>query len=356
MDDLFYTKRVQVWILKLKTGIVVMKTVDAGASGQGMSVVRQQSHPKPTPRISAKYALAVLMLLCACLLWGFGNVAQKIALQDVSPLALLFIRSLVALICLLPFAVHEYRSKKITLKNIRESGHWLAITAASFALGLACQTYGGQFTSATNLGFIINLCVLFTPLILFLGVGERISKLTLLSCVICFCGAVLLTGIHMQMPNFGDGLCLIGAVFYAVWIISLDRTLKVIDAPILVTVMQFAPTILLGFIVAAPAGELYTLDFQATWPALLFVSVLSTCVSFLMASYAQRLVEPVIAGLIYSFEALFGAYGAWLFLGETLTPLALLGGGLMFASIVMCQYCASRKPAASAWNASARTT
>jgi drug/metabolite transporter (DMT)-like permease len=46
---------------------------------------------------------------------------------------------------------------------------------------------------------------------------------------------------------------------------------------------------------------------------------------------------------VYSFEALFGAFGAWLIIGEKLTPSAVLGGSLMFASILMCQFCTAQK-------------
>jgi drug/metabolite transporter (DMT)-like permease len=275
--------------------------------------------------ISAKYWLAVLMLFFACFLWGFGNVAQKIALQDISPVSLLLIRAMTALICLMPFAVHECRRKRIRFKRVWAHKNWLAMTVISFALGLACQTIGGQFTSATNLGFIINLCVLFTPLILFLAFGERISKFTLLSCLICFAGAVLLTGLHMQSPNVGDGLCLLGAVFYGVWIISLDRTLKLVDAPILITTLQFTPAIALAFFAPMPFGEINASNFWNLLPALIFVSVLSTCISFLIATHAQRL-------------------GAWLIIGEKLTTTAMLGGGLMFASILLCQFCAAQTP------------
>jgi drug/metabolite transporter (DMT)-like permease len=316
-----------------------MKTLGAGASGQERAIFIQQQ--KSRPRISSTYWLAVFMLVVAACLWGLGNVAQNIVLHHISAPALLFIRSTIALTCLTPLAIIECRNKKIGWKKIRQQSAWLSATAISFAMGLACQTYGGQFTTATNLGFIINLCVLITPLLLFAAFGEKVGKLTLASCAICFVGAFLLTGLHVQSPNFGDGLCLIGALFYAVWIVSLDRTLKLIDAPILITALQFAPLCLLGMGMTAPSGEIFRADVWALWPMLLFISVLSTCVSFLMAAYAQRLVQPVVAALIYSFEALFGAFGAWAILDEHLSSTAMTGAVMMFVSILVCQYCIS---------------
>jgi drug/metabolite transporter (DMT)-like permease len=314
-----------------------MKTLGAGASKQSFAGHDGSALHKLRPRISVRYWLAILMLICAALLWGFGNVAQKLVLHDISAPTLLFIRSTIALICLLPLAYGECRQKNIKWRDLKKHGVIIAITALSFALGLACQTIGAQFTTATNIGFIINLCVLFTPLMLYVVFGESMSKLTLVSCVICFVGAVLLTGIHLQHPNLGDALCFIGAIFYAIWIISLDRCLKSIDAPILITAFQFIPTSFFGL--ALSPQDLQQLGQTSLWPTLLFVSVLSTCVSFLMAAYAQRLVQPVVAGLIYSFEALFGALGAWVVLGEKLTPTALAGGAMMFVSILVCQYC-----------------
>jgi drug/metabolite transporter (DMT)-like permease len=323
---------------------MIMKTLDAGASRHGSTVVKPVLFFKFS-RESLKYFFAVLMLLIAALFWGLGNVAQKIALADTSPMMLLFLRSSIALLFLSPLAVWEWRARRITLKAMWRHKLLLAITVASFAMGLALQTYGGQITSATNLGFLINLCVLITPLFLYVGFNEKISRFTLLSCFICFTGAVMLTGFNLQAPNVGDALCLAGAVFYAVWIIALDRTLKVIDAPILITTLQFVPASLAGLFVATPQGEVFSVNFTAIWPALLFVSILSTCVSFLIASYAQRLVKPVVAALIYSFEALFGFVAAYFALGEQLSAIAMLGGGLMFVSVICCQYIANANQA-----------
>jgi drug/metabolite transporter (DMT)-like permease len=318
-----------------------MKTLGAGASGKGHAIFNPP--PRLTrPRFSVTYWFAVFMLVLAACLWGLGNVVQNIVLHHISALALLFIRSTIALTCLTPLAIIEYRSNKIEWRKIWQHRAWLAATAISFTMGLACQTYGGQFTSATNLGFIINLCVLITPLLLFAVFGEKVRRLTLASCAICFVGAILLTGLHVQKPNIGDGLCLVGALFYAVWIISLDRTLKLIDAPILITAMQFAPLCLLGMALTVSPGVVFSADIWTLWPLLLFISVLSTCLSFLMAAYAQRLVQPVVASLIYSFEALFSAFGAWAILGEQLSTTAMAGAGMMFISIMVCQYCISK--------------
>jgi drug/metabolite transporter (DMT)-like permease len=313
-----------------------MKTFDAGASRRGFTVVNPVVK-KTHSRASRKYAFVIIMLTLATVFWGFGNVAQKIALNDLSPIMLLFIRSAVAVICLVPFAVDECIQSRIPFKKIWQNRGLLFLTSASFAIGLSLQTFGGQYTSATNLGFLINLCVLITPLLLFVFFRERVSRLTLVSCLICFCGAGLLTGLHFQAPSMGDAMCLAGAVAYAVWIIALDRTLKVVDLPILITLLQFLPLSCASWVFASPHGEVFALNYSKLWPALIFVSVLSTCLSFLIASYAQRLVNPVIAALIYSFEALFGALGAYVVLGEQLSLAAMVGGALMFGSIILCQ-------------------
>jgi drug/metabolite transporter (DMT)-like permease len=320
--------------------MMIMKTLDAGASRHGSTVIKPVLFFPPSA-VTAKYAAAIFMLVIATFFWGLGNVAQKMALADLSPMMLLFIRSSIALMFLMPLAIWEIRERNVKLATLWKHRTLIALTAASFAVGLMFQTYGGQFTSATNLGFLINLCVLLTPLFLYWAYGEKISRLTLVSCVICFSGAGLLTGFNLQAPNLGDVLCLAGAISYAVWIIALDRTLRVLDAPILITTCQFMPATLIGLFVVTPNGEIFAVDFSNIWPAVLFISILSTCISFLIASYAQRLVKPVIAGIIYSFEALFGSVAAYFALGEQLSTPAMVGGGLMFASILFCQYQAS---------------
>ncbi len=52
---------------------------------------------------------------------------------------------------------------------------------------------------------------------------------------------------------------------------------------------------------------------------------------------AQRDAQPAHAAIILSLEAVFGAIGGWMMLGEVLTIRALIGCGLMLAGMILSQ-------------------
>jgi drug/metabolite transporter (DMT)-like permease len=99
-----------------------------------------------------------LLILAACL-WGLGNVAQKTVLTHVGPLMATGLTSLLAAFVLAPIMLRELRSTR----TIPPLGETLLVSIV-FMLALLTLQIGFSGTTVTNAGFLINTCIVMTPL------------------------------------------------------------------------------------------------------------------------------------------------------------------------------------------------
>jgi drug/metabolite transporter (DMT)-like permease len=73
------------------------------------------------------------------------------------------------------------------------------------------------------------------------------------------------------------------------------------------------------------------------WIPILYAAILSSGVAYTLQVVAQPGLNPTVASLIMSFEAVFGTLAGWLILGQTLSAREIIGCILMFVAIVFAQ-------------------
>lgn len=107
---------------------------------------------------------AVIELIFAGAIWGFGFVAAVWALNDFTPTETLVYRFLAATAMgELLFLISNKIAKKPSLHSAKED-FLLAIPAGSLLGGLLLfQTIGLKYTTATKSSFITSLYVIFVP-------------------------------------------------------------------------------------------------------------------------------------------------------------------------------------------------
>ena len=67
----------------------------------------------------------------------------------------------------------------------------------------------------------------------------------------------------------------------------------------------------------------------------LFIGVISTALAMVLWNTAFAYVDASLASLTFFAQPVVGTLLGWLFLGETITPLFLLGGALIGAGLVI---------------------
>ncbi|MFN3844324.1 MAG: DMT family transporter [Paracoccaceae bacterium] len=273
-------------------------------------------------------AQANLLLLVAAALWGFGNVAQKTVLEHLDPFSAVGLRCLIGSLLILPLM-------RIDRDVVPAPGYWPSAirVAAIFALALLVQQAAYLSTTVTNASFLVNTATVMTPLLAWVVLRERASLQVWGAAGITMIGVFLLCG-GTQAFGTGDIVALISALFYAAWMIELGRHMQTFGHPVRTACTQFLVTAVIALPIGGVWGSLSASAAFAAGPELLLLGVGSTALAFGFQTIAQRYTPATHAAVIVSAEGVFGAMAAYIFLGERISLLALLGAALMLAAIV----------------------
>ena len=189
----------------------------------------------------------------------------------------------------------------------------------------------------------MNTTVVFTPLLSWLLLGERPKVSTWPIVATAACG-ILFMSHGLTEPRWGDGLCLLSALGYSVWILSVARVSRVMERPFMLAASQFALTGVIGMAVGLACEDTSWVRLAGAAPELLVLGVLSTGTAFTLQAVAQRSTTATEAAVIMSAESVFGAIAAATILRETMSLPDVLGATLILAAILLIQLVGSSSP------------
>lgn len=274
------------------------------------------------------------LLVIVSFLWGAGNVAQQTILENIGPFFAVGLRCIIGGIVILPFTL----GREFSLGRIEVVGNRSGLSAIfSFGAAVVCQQIGFGHTTVTNAGFIVNTTSVVTPFIAWLLFLHRPEARIWAASILALTGAGLMTNGSVGGLNIGDLFCFASAVFFSLWMIYLGEFVKKCGNAVQLTLAQFFLTGVIC-LAAGMAFEAISLDgLRKAAPKLLLLGILSTGVAYLLQSIAQKYTTAGEAAVITSGEAVFGAIGAFLLIGERLTPSGGIGATLVLSGIVILQ-------------------
>jgi len=286
-----------------------------------------------------------IALAMAVLFWGSSFVATKIALQSFPPFALIFFRFLAASI-FFTFLLMRTGFPALTWTTIKP-----LLFLAIFQPGLyfIFETFGLQYSSATEASLIIATIPVVVLLLSIFILKERVKTINILGIMLSIPGVTLLVfgGQSLQETQnrlLGDFL-IIGAVVSASIYMIMTRKLGESFSPIQITGMQ----IILGAILFFPAF-LFTLP-QIEWSgitqdgiiALIILTIFATIGAFLCYNYALTQIPAAQAAVCINGIPLITAFVAWTILGEKLSAMQLTGGIIVISAVYLANYSPRRQ-------------
>jgi len=288
-----------------------------------------------TSRISARRAN--LLLLLASAIWGLAFVAQRVAMRNVGPLTFNAVRFALGAAVLSPLLVWGWPGRKpdsttVPAGRILRGG--LAAGSVLF-VGATLQQYGVVFTTAGKAGFITSLYVIFVP-ILGLVIGQRNGFHIWAGASLSAVGLYLLSAQGLVGIALGDGLVLIGAVFWAAHVLVIGHLAKDIPTAAL-AVVQFAVVSGFSLVGALLLETISWTGIRAAAVPILYAGLLSVAVAYTLQVIGQTRAHPAHAAIILSLESIFAAVGGWIILAEGLSLRALLGCALMLGGVMLAQ-------------------
>jgi drug/metabolite transporter (DMT)-like permease len=232
--------------------------------------------------------------------------------------------------------------------------HWgrlnRATLYASVTLGLlnffafAFQTYGLTVTLSSTVAFITGLNVIFIPFLALLLFKRSVSRYAIIGAVIAVVGLWFLTGQGGLGMGVGELYTLICAVLFSLHILFTDRFVRRYDVTLLVTI-QFGIITLASLVTGMVVdGAIMPASYSNTFILALVATVLfATVFAFWAQSSMQRFTTPAKTALIFTMEPLSAALFGYFYAGEILSPLQMLGGGLMIAGVLYAELMTLRR-------------
>jgi len=268
--------------------------------------------------------IAPWALLSVSAAWGMAFVVMKDAIQRQSVNNFLFTRFLLAVIVMVML-------KPRVLKQLNGNLILRAGSAGIFlALGYIFQTFGLAHTGAAIAGFVTGLYVVFTPLLAYFFLKERLTKL-IWGCVILATIGLGLLSIHGFSVGIGEMLVLASAFFFGAHIIALGKWSSGRDAYAM-TVVQLAMCALLSGIASIPGGYSAPPD-SGVWAVVIFTAVACTAIAFVVQTWSQAQMTTSKVAVILTMEVVFAAIFAVIFGGEHLTLQATTGGLMVLTAM-----------------------
>ncbi len=291
-----------------------------------------------------KQLIGNLYLFVAVLIWGSTFVAQSVGMDSVGPFTFLAVRSILAVIFLLPvIALFEIKDKGNYIRKWQDKKLWLGGIFCGISLFVAAglQQVSLVDTDAGKAGFLTSLYVVLVPVIgLFLGKKPTLN--ILVSILLAVAGLYLLSCVGTTAIRASDLMLLGSALSFAVQITLVERLGKDTDG-LRLNVIQCLTAGILAGVMMLITEEVKLGAILNCWLPLLYAGVLSSGIAYSMQVLGQQQVESNTASIIMSLESVVAVLCGWLILHERMTIWELSGCGLVFIAVILSQITPKKK-------------
>lgn len=290
-----------------------------------------------------------LLLTITALIWGGNAVAGKLAVGHVSPFLLTWLRWLVAIGILLPFAIaHLKQDWQEIRKNL---GYLILLGIIGFAFFNNLMYLALNYTSAINVTIEQSSMPLIVFLLNYLFYRTKVTFFQIIGFTLTLLGVVItvtrgdLGGLLIQTFNIGDLIMIAAVMFYGIYSVLLKNKpdIHLFSFMTVLGLAAFLGTTPL-VVYEAASGSLIWPDFQG-WCIVIYAAVFPSFVSQTLWVLGLGKLGSNRAGVFISLVPVFGALLAVLILGEAFKLYHALGMALVLGGISLAQKNAAIRPA-----------
>ena len=289
-------------------------------------------------RLMNRTLMGILCGLGAASIWGGMYVVSKVVLEVIPPFSLVTLRLILGALAL----VIALFFRGFPMISRRKVIYVLGVGFVGYGISLSLQFLGTKLSTAANGSLVTSATPAFVLLFAWILLKERITARRLIALGLATLGVIAVIdprSAQLKPDLFLGNLMLLGAgVTWALYSVLVRRVTQDVDV-LLFSLIAF----LGGLPVSVPAGirELSTVGVGTISigiiGGILFLGVISTALAMVLWNTAFAYVDANLASLTFFAQPIVGTLLGWLFLGETITPLFLLGGlfigiGLLISS------------------------
>ena len=273
-----------------------------------------------------------MFILIQSLIYGFGNPLTKTAYETITPLWLIALRFTISTVLF----IVVFRKQIFADTGWLKSAAWLPSALCCAGAYITCNI-ALNITTATNVGFIMSMPVLFAPLLQSLVLGRKYQFRKLPIQLVAIGGLFLLCcngGLFAFGP--GEALAVLDALCLAGVLVFTEKALGSNMNVFQITATQMGVTMIISIILAFAFDNTNVIagtDIRA-WLVILYLAVVCTIGGYLLQNVAVTRLSSSAVAMLQCTQPILTAFASFLLLGETLTGTGLAGGGIIIAALI----------------------
>ena len=266
-----------------------------------------------------------LLAFVSVFIWSVLYVCVKILLEFYTPFELLVLQFLLGYCILLAL-----KPKRLILKSKKEELYFALCGLCGITIYNAFLNFALTYSMASNVSVIIAIAPLWTFIFSVIFTHNKLYVSFIIGFVIAIVGISLLSfkNSHIQIQPFGDFLALISSIGWGAYAILVVKVMNMKYDLLLCT----RKIIFYGLIFMIPMFIFinFSPDFSHfkdinVLSNLVFVSAFASGFCFMMWNKATTLIGAIKTNIYVYFTPLITILASYLFLGEKLSMLAIMG-------------------------------
>ena len=290
----------------------------------------------PENRRTAYYTY--IKLTTAIAIWGGSFIATKIAVQEVSPVTVVWLRFFIGTIILGYFA---WKHKELSLPKQKDALDLLWLGFLGITLHQWLQSSGLVTSEASTTAWLVSTSPVFMALLGWIFLKEKLSLRTITGFLLATIGVVLVVTkgdirlfINGKFGASGDILILISALNWAFFSVLSRPVLKRLSAIKVTFYVLFFGWLLTSvqFLVGHHWIEFNQLS-TTGWASIAFLGIFCSALAYIFYNDGLKALPASKVGVFLYLEPLIATIVAAAVLSESIVLASLAGGGLILLGV-----------------------
>lgn len=284
---------------------------------------------------------AILAVVLASIIGGATAPAIKIGLVKIPPLSFSFLRFFLSSIFILPFFLRDKPSFDQNLKKT------LLITLLAVT-NIGLFVYGIKLTTASISGLLYSATVILSVIFSAFFLKEKFPSKRIFFIFLGLFGTALaifsplIEKVSIFRGNlYGNIIIFTAVITWSLYLVLSKRMQKEYSPIVLTSLFIFLSAILFFFLSLIESvtnfGWWQYIDFPSVI-TIIYVSLFSTLLFYLLSQYAVKYGTPVIASLSFYISPIMVYFWSFILLGEQLTIGLITGTIIVFFSVILINY------------------
>ena len=286
-----------------------------------------------------KRVIAFICLITCTLIWGTTFIAQDTGMDHIGPFTFNATRFFVAFLVVIPF-VFIFEKEKIIKYVKPEKKLFIKLmipVGLSLFLGTQLQQISLLYTDVANSAFFTIFYVPLVPILIYFLFSDIPHWSVWPSVFVCVLGGYFLSDFNDADVRLGDGIVLLGAVFWALHIIYIGKLVTEFNLPFFIALLQNLVVAVLSFFLVLIFEHLDFNKIALETYEILYAGILSGGLAFVLQLFGQRHIPAAPAAIVMSLEGVFATISAWIILSQILGFNNIIGCVLILCGVLFSQ-------------------